>query len=193
MEPIPQTPVGDIVPTEKDTDIDRIIDQIQTGLVELFDLFKELRRQLRQASVEAGRGVRAREDYPTHQHGNVPNEGGGRAHGQGLMSRVDNRPQARMSAVSRKGLVTRVLDDFAQQVETVDAIGSDLAQSLERVRATVITPEYPNEGVARDMDVVLRFLRARGPRGIRPQERSNILKRIQRWKMHLLADISRKR
>jgi hypothetical protein len=41
--------------------------------------------------------------------------------------------------------------------------------------------------VARDMDIVLNFLRARGKRSIRSEERDNILNRIRRWKAHLVS------
>jgi len=37
------------------------------------------------------------------------------------------------------------------------------------------------------MDIVLNFLKARGTRGIRNEERDNIQKRIRRWKAHLVS------
>ena len=40
------------------------------------------------------------------------------------------------------------------------------------------------------MDIVLNFLKARGKKTIRPDERDNILKRIRRWKAHLVAQSS---
>ena len=72
---------------------------------------------------------------------------------------------------------------------------SILAKLLERDRANLqAAREYlidddsgdSQKGkVARDMDIVLNFLKARGKRTIRPDERDNILKRIRRWKAHL--------
>ncbi len=181
-------------------DIDGLIDRIQTGLVELFDLFRELRRQLHIASAAAGRGARSVATGQRETAARQPGVAGTASQSRG--NNTGSHPETtRYSTqgtrgvatppISRKTLINKVLDMFARHVEAADAVASVLARELERARATLITPEYPNESVAGDMAIVLRFLRARGERGIRPQERDNILQRIHRWKMHLIADATR--
>jgi hypothetical protein len=58
---------------------------------------------------------------------------------------------------------------------------------LQSAREYLIDDDERKQKVARDMDIVLNFLRARGNRSIRPEERDNILKRIRRWKAHLVS------
>ncbi len=91
------------------------------------------------------------------------------------------------TAPSPSARVARVLDPIAHEIRTGEAPASLLAEYLQTAKEYLITTEYPNERVARDMDLVLRFLRARGLKAIRPEERTNILKRIQRWKVLLSA------
>ncbi|RLI48802.1 MAG: hypothetical protein DRO73_08260 [Candidatus Thorarchaeota archaeon] len=102
-----------------------------------------------------------------------------------LASADETPPSSRVDAASIRATISRVLDPFAHEVASGDTPAAVLAEHLEEAKNYLITPDRPNERVARDMDIVLRFLRARGERGIRPEERDNILKRIERWKAHL--------
>lgn len=92
---------------------------------------------------------------------------------------TDSRPTSSMARVSR------LLDPISRELETGDATADVIAEYLQTAKDDLITKQKPNDRVARDMDIVLNFLRARGKRGIRSEERENILKRIKRWKVHL--------
>jgi hypothetical protein len=80
---------------------------------------------------------------------------------------------------------SRLLDPIAHELHTGEAPAEVIAEYLQAAKDNLITSETPNERVARDMDVVLKFLRARGRKSIRPEERENIMKRIRRWKANL--------
>jgi hypothetical protein len=77
------------------------------------------------------------------------------------------------------------LDPISHEIRTGEAPAEVIAEYLQAARDYLITKDRPNEKVARDMDVVDKFLRARGKKGIRPEERDNILKRIHRWSIML--------
>ena len=84
--------------------------------------------------------------------------------------------------------VNRVLDPIAHELRTGEAPAEIIFEYLQAAREYLIeddTDESKKGKVARDMDIVLNFLKARGKRTIRPDERDNILKRIRRWKAHL--------
>jgi len=92
---------------------------------------------------------------------------------------TDNRASAK---------VNRVLDPIAHELRTGEAPAEIIYEYLQAAREYLIDDD-DNESqkgkVARDMDIVLNFLKARGKRTIRSDERDNILKRIRRWKAHL--------
>lgn len=83
--------------------------------------------------------------------------------------------------------VNRVLDPIAHELRTGEAPAEIILEYLQAAREYLIddTSDSQKSKVARDMDIVLNFLKARGTRTIRPDERDNILKRIRRWKAHL--------
>ena len=84
--------------------------------------------------------------------------------------------------------VNRVLDPIAHELRTGEAPAEIIYEYLQAAREYLIDDddsESKKGKVARDMDIVLNFLKARGKRTIRPDERDNILKRIRRWKAHL--------
>jgi hypothetical protein len=82
--------------------------------------------------------------------------------------------------------VNRVLDPIAHELRTGEAPAEIIYEYLQAAREYLIDDDELQKGkVARDMDIVLNFLKARGKRTIRPDERDNILKRIRRWKAHL--------
>jgi aspartyl/asparaginyl-tRNA synthetase len=83
--------------------------------------------------------------------------------------------------------VSRVHDPITDELQTVEAPADVIAGYVQAAKDYLMKEESANEKVAHDMDVVLKFLHARGTKGIRPEERDNILKRIKRWKVHLSA------
>jgi hypothetical protein len=82
--------------------------------------------------------------------------------------------------------VARVLDPIAHELRTGEAPASVLAEYLQSAKDYLFDSGSFNERVERDMEVVLKFLKARNTKGIRPEERDNILKRINRWKEALV-------
>ena len=89
------------------------------------------------------------------------------------------------TAISAK--VSRVLDPIARELRTGEATADIIMEYLQSAKEYLIDDDERKKKVARDMDIVLNFLRARGKRGIRSEERDNILKRIRRWKAHLVS------
>lgn len=89
------------------------------------------------------------------------------------------------TAISAK--VSRVLDPIAQELRTGEATADIIMEYLQSAKEYLIDEDERKRKVARDMDIVLNFLKARGKRGIRSEERDNILKRIRRWKAHLVS------
>jgi hypothetical protein len=92
-----------------------------------------------------------------------------------------------MAAASVNARVSRVLDPIAHELRTGEASAEILLEYLQSAKEYLIDDDERKARVARDMDIVLKFLRARGSRGIRDDERDNILKRMNRWKAHLVA------
>jgi hypothetical protein len=89
------------------------------------------------------------------------------------------------TAISAK--VSRVLDPIARELRTGEATADIIMEYLQSAKEYLIDDDERKKKVARDMDIVLNFLKARGKRGIRSEERDNILKRIRRWKAHLVS------
>jgi hypothetical protein len=89
------------------------------------------------------------------------------------------------TAISAK--VSRVLDPIARELRTGEASADIIMEYLQSAKEYLIDDDERKMKVARDMDIVLNFLKARGKRGIRSEERDNILKRIRRWKAHLVS------
>ena len=96
-----------------------------------------------------------------------------------------DEPQMEEHTPIAKARVARVLDPIAHELNTGEATAEVIAEYLQAAKDYLITKDSPNPKVARDIDVVLKFLRARGKRGIRPEERDNILKRLKRWHIYL--------
>lgn len=91
-----------------------------------------------------------------------------------------------VTALSAK--VSRVLDPITQELQTAEATADIIMEYLQSAKVYLIDDDERKEKVARDMDIVLNFLKARGNRSIRSEERDNILKRIRRWKVHLVLN-----
>jgi hypothetical protein len=200
--------------SEKNADeIKRLISQIQSGLVEIFDQMRELRRRLG-LPVEEGVTdsvppiVPIFSDVPTSPP--VPSKTPPTAaapspasvskiseqeptkdddttspasHKASAPTNPPGKPSEHTQAVS--ATVSRVLDPIAHEIRTGEAPAEVIAEYLQAARDYLITKDRPNPKVARDMDVVDKFLRARGKKAIRPEERDNILKRIHRWSIML--------
>ena len=96
-----------------------------------------------------------------------------------------DKPQVEEHTPIAKARVARVLDPIAHELNTGEASAEVIAEYLQAAKDYLITKDSPNPKVARDIDVVLKFLRARGKRGIRSEERDNILKRLKRWHVYL--------
>jgi hypothetical protein len=92
-----------------------------------------------------------------------------------------------LDSSSSNAKVSRVLDPIARELRTGEATADIILEYLETAKDYLIDDDERKEKVARDMDIVLNFLKARGQRGIRNEERDNILKRIRRWKAHLVS------
>ncbi len=210
--------------SEKNADeIRRLIGQIQSGLVEIFDQLRELRRRLGlpveegatdsvspilplfsdvpasppvsnhdlagpttsstgpqkttptvRSSSSAAVSKASEREPPKVDTGISPP-----THRTSMSDNLNAKPAEHTQAVSVT--VARVLDPIAHEIRTGEAPADVIAEYLQAARDYLITKDHPNPKVARDMDVVDKFLRARGKKGIRPEERDNILKRIHRW------------
>ena len=87
---------------------------------------------------------------------------------------------------SANAKVNRVLDPIARELRTGEATADIILEYLQSAKEYLIDDDERKKKVSRDIDIVLNFLKARGERGIRTEERDNILKRIRRWKAHLV-------
>jgi hypothetical protein len=182
----------------------RIINDIQSGLVELFDLFRELREVLSKsdltdnpsASSDSIRDLFTEVERPTYEGTTTkdvvtesfastesPSTPKDTASTDPLTS--EGEPTIEEKSGSMGARVSRVLDPIAHELQTSEASAEVIAEFLQAAKNDLITKESPNEKVAADMDVVLKFLRARGKKAIRAEERENIQKRIRRWKAYL--------
>ncbi|MHA1883264.1 MAG: hypothetical protein ACTSUO_09505 [Candidatus Thorarchaeota archaeon] len=81
--------------------------------------------------------------------------------------------------------ISRVLDPIAHELKTGEVPAEVVGEYLQAAKDELISESRPNNKVAHDIDVVLKFLRARGSRKIRDEERDNILRRIDRWRAYL--------
>ncbi len=207
--------------SEKSNDeIRKLIDRIQSGLVELFDQLRELRRLLElnaEGSPDFSIDMVETAHIFSDSEKSVPAESAPMTSTDALLrpeTEVDrssvlkaDRPQparpesvgessgaVSVDSMTSEGHVTdmsatlsRLLDPIAYELRTDNASAEVIAEYVQAAKDRLITREHPNEKVARDIDVVLRFLKARGKRAIKPEERDNILTRINRWKLHLSA------
>ena len=179
---------------------------MQSGLVELFDQLSGLREQLElMPEIESESTPRvlplfsdvstkskpsvddtapASEDVPLEVVDNPDAEDVENEDTEESSSEETIISDATSSASAK---VSRVLDPIAEELKTGEAGANIVLEFLETARDYLIDDDPRKEKVARDIDIVLRFLKARGERSIRPDERENILKRMDRWKAHLVA------
>jgi hypothetical protein len=180
------------------TEIKQLIDSMQSGLVELFDQLRELRSRLNLVSNEAS--DTSPSILPLFSEVKTPNSDASETEPE--PPKVDENPEIPIpdsesptsttapeeSDSGNSAKVNRVLDPIAHELRTGEAPAEIILEYLQAAREYLIDDDSGDSQkgkVARDMDIVLNFLKARGTRTIRPDERDNILKRIRRWKAHL--------
>jgi len=178
-------------------EIKQLIDSMQSGLVELFDQLRDLRARLNlvsDLSVETSPAilplfseVKTQNSEPLDSH-STPHATEEKSDTLDTKNETQNEtaiPDDLDGGNSAK--VNRVLDPIAHELRTGEAPAEIIYEYLQAAREYLVEEESEpqKEKVARDMDIVLNFLKARGKRTIRPDERDNILKRIRRWKAHL--------
>lgn len=169
---------------------------MQSGLVELFDQLRELRSRLNLVSDTASETSPS--ILPLFSEVKMP-----------ISEPIDSEPNSSLkdneiitptteseasidmtipedSETGNNAKVNRVLDPIAHELRTGEAPAEIIYEYLQAAREYLIDDDENQKGkVARDMDIVLNFLKARGTKSIRPDERDNMLKRIRRWKAHL--------
>lgn len=158
--------------------IKKLIDSMQSALVELFDQLHELRRQL----DLAGENFESSPSLPSSLTFSEVSDTTKEADAVAVLPATSDE-SIDLPPINEN--IERVLDPIMQELQTGEAPAEVIAEYLEAAKDYLIQEHSANEKVVRDMDVVLKFLHARGKKGIRPEERDNILERIRRWKIHL--------
>jgi len=189
-------------------DIRQLIDHMQSGLVELFDQLRELRERLHLVTglpadmppsiVPLFSEVKPLSDTVELE----PNSDSIKedspnpdtiSHSEPTLQEItdttdETGPITNSSdSSSSNAKVSRVLDPIARELRTGEATADIILEYLQAAKEYLIDDDEKKKKVARDMDIVLNFLKARGKRGIRTEERDNILKIIRRWKAHLVS------
>ncbi len=185
-------------PSKDADEIHQIIDNMQARLVELFDQLRELRTRLDQRVIQAESGsvlplfskVSESTITPVSATTSVPRKTNlEKDTSPPPVTKNDTdetiSPPADEPLSQSDARVSRFLDPITHELKTDDSPAEVIAEYLQSAKDELITTSSPNEKVSRDMDIVLKFLRARGRRSIRPEERDNILRRIKRWQAHL--------
>lgn len=187
-------------------DIRQLIDLMQSSLVELFDQLRELRERLHLVTgfpadlspsivplfsdVKPAKDIVESEEGPDSLDEDSPDIN---THSEPTLKEfsdaTDNKsPTTDASdSSSSNAKVSRVLDPIARELRTGEATADIILEYLQAAKEYLIDEDERKKKVSRDMDIVLNFLKARGKRGIRTEERDNILKRIHRWKAHLVS------
>jgi hypothetical protein len=184
-------------------EIRKLIDSMQSGLVELFDQLRDLRTRLNLVSDNSSETISTPAILPLFSEVKGPSletaedevlevsepstekEEPAPPDVTEEPSKEVEEPDAEQPASNAK--VNRVLDPISHELRTGEAPADIIFEYLQSAREYLIDEASEKGKVARDMDIVLNFLKARGKKTIRPDERDNILKRIRRWKAHLVA------
>ncbi len=191
-------------------EIRQLIDSMQSGLVELFDQLRELRTRLNLVSENTSETSPTPAVLPLFSEVRTPTPDAIGSDDADLSAAIpepttnqeepvpplvsDEKPtdvvEAEVEHTASSAKVNRVLDPISHELRTGEAPAEIIYEYLQSAREYLID-DYSSKGkVARDMDIVLNFLKARGTKTIRPDERDNILKRIRRWKTHLVTQSS---
>jgi hypothetical protein len=197
------------VADEDRDEIRRLINSLQAGMVEMFDQLRELRRRLNLIDDElAGTTSSAAQLFTeikkpkapiapltppspdTSSLGQSVEESTEKPASPVTVSEVIATPETEESDFEKHppisdARVARVLDPITHELRTGEAPAEVLAEYLQAAKDYLFSDETSFNKVASDMDVVLKFLKAREKRTIRPEERDNILTRIRRWKAAL--------
>jgi len=188
-------------------DIRQLVDLMQSGLVELFDQLRELRERLNLATElpsDLSPSIvplfsRIKQDIDTIETPLTPDPIAEDPIDttpleeplvpDSVVEEEENSSSTTESSdsSSSNAKVNRVLDPIAHELRTGEATADIILEYLETAKDYLIDEDERKKKVSRDMDIVVNFLKARGQRGIRTEERDNILKRIRRWKAHLVS------
>ncbi len=196
--------------TDEDTDeIRRLIDSLQAGMVEMFDQLRELRRRLNlidneltgstSSTVQLFTEVKKTKapiipSTPSPPTTPSPNQSVEESTKEPVSPPIASvsidtpqtgEPNSETHPPISNARVARVLDPITHELRTGEAPADVLAEYLQAAKDYLFSDETSFNKVASDMDVVLKFLKAREKRTIRPEERDNILTRIRRWKAAL--------
>ncbi len=190
------------MPTRRNEEIRKVIDHLQVGLVELFDQLSQLRRLLDLASVdlpsdsapvtkglfsrvssEKAERVDSSAETKTESGLEASSDISDRDSGISDAERSGNNIEDKSTEESISASAATKLDPIAHEIREGVSSAEQIAVMLEAAKKSLVTPDSPK--VENDMDIVLKFLKARGNRGIRPEESENILRRIDRWKVYL--------
>ena len=189
-------------------DIRQLIDHMQSSLVELFDQLRELRERLHLVTglpadmppsivplfseVKPLNDTIESEPSSDSTKEDIPNPDTNSHSEPTLQESTDTNDEKSpitdsSDSSSSNAKVSRVLDPIALELRTGEATADIILEYLQAAKEYLIDDDEKKKKVARDMDIVLNFLKARGKRSIRTEERDNILKRIRRWKAHLVS------
>jgi hypothetical protein len=183
---------------EELNEIKQLIDSMQSNLVELFDQLRELRSRLNiipNITSEASPSILPLfSEVKTSSSDALDSASKPLVEDEELNDSITESEKPNDIVISEdldggnNAKVNRVLDPIAHELRTGEAPAEIIYEYLQAAREYLIDDddgELQKGKVARDIDIVLNFLKARGKRTIRPDERDNILKRIRRWKAHL--------
>ena len=191
-------------------EIKQLIDSMQSGLVELFDQLRELRTRLNLVSENASETSAIPAVLPlfsevktTSSETTEPDDidispiivESSQEEDEPTQSSISDEPpnvveESDVIHTATSAKVNRVLDPISHELRTGEAPAEIIYEYLQSAREYLIDESSETGKVARDIDIVLNFLKARGKKAIRPDERDNILKRIRRWKAHLAVQSS---
>jgi cell division septum initiation protein DivIVA len=197
------------VADEDRDEIRRLIDSLQAGMVEMFDQLRELRRRLNLIDDELAGATSSAVQLFTEVKKpkapiilSMPSPPNTSSLDHSVEDRTEKPVSPSIDSVAidtpetgesnsamhppiSDARVARVLDPITHELRTGEAPAEVLAEYLQAAKDYLFSDETSFNKVASDMDVVLKFLKARGKRTIRTEERDNILTRIRRWKAAL--------
>jgi len=184
-------------------DIRQLIDHMQSGLVELFNQLRELRERLHLVTglpedlppsivplFSEVKPASVTEELPPSPELDLTPEP--ISDSEPMLQETDTNDEIDPDVESEESSsanakVNRVLDPIARELRTGEATADIILEYLQSAKEYLIDDDQRKKKVSRDIDIVLNFLKARGERGIGTEERDNILKRIRRWKAHLVS------